>query len=306
MEVKNILSLSLILMFVTVVMMDIHPVQSANTYEYELYVDGFDWSIVSGWTYYGTEPWLDATNDGNYIESSEYCSLIGFFTFEDINLPPCQVITKVVLEGYTRSADLEIEGDVFTPDWVWVGSLWGTSAWDWHTPRYLPVLSAVVNDTLTVTGLNDFKVLLHYWTPTHVSYGPFEIDSLRLKVYTAISATIDIDPDVVKLTNKAQHMTCYIEPCPGFSATDIDPSTVKLDGIPALPSPWAIDDNIPQFGIDDLMVKFDMPTVKKYIVDVLLNGKPPASGYTVNVTLTITGLISGDPFAGNCTIEVKG
>lgn len=306
MKGKNIMSLSLILMFPTVIMMNMQPVKAPSTYEYELYVDGFDWSIVSGWTYYGTDPWLDATNDGNYIESSEYCGLMGFFTFEDINLAPCQVITKVVLEGYTRSSDLEIEGDVFTPDWEWVGSLWGTSTWDWHTPRYHPVLSDVVQDTLTVTGLNNFKALLHYWTPTHVSYGPFEVDSLRLKVYTAISATIDIDPDVVKLDNNAQFLTCYIEPCTGFSATDIDPSTVELDGIPALPSPWGIGDNIPQFGVDDLMVKFDGDTVKKYIVDVLLNGNPPDPGETVYVTLTITGLISGDSFAGRCTIGVKG
>ena len=301
MEVKNILSLSLILMFVTVVMMDIQPVQATNTYEYELYVDGFDWTIVNGWACYGTEPWLDDIDFPScYIESSEYGGLIGSFTFENISLQPCEVISRVVLEGYIRSEDWEIDCDVFTPDLVWVGSLWGTwPSWAWHTPRWVGDLSEIVPDTLTEPGLNDFKVMLYYWTPTGGSHGLIQIDAMRLKVFTAVSAIIDLDPDVVKLSSNGPYMTCYITLQCGFSASDIDQSTIRLDGI--ISPVWC---DTPTDS--SLMVKFDMPTVKIHIVNYHLGGTPPPPNTLVYVELTITfSLNIGIPFEGSDIIGVR-
>ena len=300
MEVKNILPLFLILMFVTVVMRDIQPVH-ATPYEYELYVDDFKpW--VSQWAVSGTSPWLNAT-DNNYIEGTFHGAWMANFTFEDITLPPCEVITKVVLEGYTNGPyNLTVDYDVYTlPDFVWLGSLYATGAPAWVTRRWYPTwtVDKVYPAALTEAGLNNLEVMLYFFDPYGSGGAGNTIDALRLKVYTAISAIIDFDPDVVKLSSNAPYMTCYITLSCGFSASDIDQSTILLDGI--ISPVWC---DTPTDS--SLMVKFDMPTVKNHIVNYHLGGTPPPPNTLVPVELTVTfSLNIGIPFEGSDTIGVR-
>lgn len=300
---KNILSLSLILTFITVMMMDIRTVQAAP-YEYELYVDDFKpW--MSQLAVSGVSPWLDAVGDNNYIEGTSDGDMMGNFTFEDINLPPDEVITKVVLEGYTRGLyNQDVEFDVYTvhawPDIDWLGSLYatGTPAGSWVTPRWIHKdASEIDRDLLTQSGLNSLEVMLYFYDPTGSGGTGNILDALRLRVYTAISATCDIDPDTVNFRSGTKFLKCTITLPPGFFASDIDTSTIMLD--------WAIPiDSFKTPTDGSLEVKFNMTDVKSHIALGLLGDYPPPPP-GVDVTLTITFILDGTPFACNDTITVK-
>jgi hypothetical protein len=68
---------------------------------------------------------------------------------------------------------------------------------------------------------------------------------------------INIDPDTLQLKSEGKPVTCYIELPPGFDVSDIDVSTVTLNGqVPAQLSPVEVGDEDAD-GVPDLMVKFD-------------------------------------------------
>ena len=290
------MSLSSVLVLVSVMMMNIQPVH-ATPYEYELYVDGFTADWVD-WSQVGDPPYLDAITDDNYIEASEYGQLAGSFTFEDINLPPCVVITKVVLEGYTNGPfDLTNDFDVYTtPDGVWLGSLYATGVPAWVTRRwYSWTVDEVYPAVLTEAGLNSLQVLVHFFTVDRLPRPPAQIDSLRLKVYTAISATIDFTPNTINANIGSQYLKCKITLSCGFNASDINQSTILLDDFIA--PIW--------FGtpVDNtLKVEFNMTDVKPHIANVandILQGDPVPNG-GLDVPLTVTfNLTDGTPFQGS-------
>jgi len=103
--------------------------------------------------------------------------------------------------------------------------------------------------------------------------------------------TIDIDPNTLNSKSKGKWITAYIELPEGYSASNIDVSTVELNGeISAELHPTGTGDYDTD-GITDLMVKFD----RRELI-ALLN--------VDEATLTITGKIAGIPFEGNDTIKV--
>ena len=112
--------------------------------------------------------------------------------------------------------------------------------------------------------------------------------------YELVQATIDIDPNTLNLKSKGKTVTAYIEFPEDFNVTEIDISTVYLEGsIPAKLHPSEVgdydDDNIP-----DLMVKFDQKALIEYL-----------DGVTGETTLTIKGEIDEAPvFAGSDIITV--
>lgn len=298
MKGKSIGSLSLVLVLVSVMLMNIQPVH-ATPYEYELYVDGFKpW--VSQWAWWGASPWLDAV-DGNYIEGTYDRAWMANFTFEDISLPPCEVITKVVLEGYTDGDyNLKVDYDVYTlPDFVWLGSLYATGAPAWVTRRWYPTwtVDEVYPAARTEAGLNNLEVLLYFFDPSgEGSTQENSINALRLKVYTAISATIDFTPNTINANIGSQNLKCTITLSCGFNASDVDQSSILLDDLIA-PTSVAIT------AVDTLKVKFNMAAVIAHIdLDILPPGTsagPPG----VLVTLTVTfSLTDGTPFQGNETV----
>ena len=113
-----------------------------------------------------------------------------------------------------------------------------------------------------------------------------------------ISVTIDIDPDTLNLKRKGKWITCHIELPEGYDVSDIDVSTVMLNGeIQAESHPTEIGDYDGD-GIPDLMVKFNRAALTSHIYHAL--GIRHGNG-----TLTITGqLTDGTTFEGSDTIKV--
>jgi hypothetical protein len=145
------------------------------------YVNGFT-ADFTDWTQTGTSPYLNAA-DASQVTGNDYCELVGMFDFADITLNPGDIIYRVTLEGLTRSANANIDFDVYDGAFNWIDSLWGTGSWSWHTTRWVnAVTSAIVPSLLTVAGFNAFQVVIHYYSPDGSPMGPAELDALRLKV----------------------------------------------------------------------------------------------------------------------------
>jgi len=119
-----------------------------------------------------------------------------------------------------------------------------------------------------------------------------------------ITATLDIDPDVLNLKSKGRWITVYIELPKGYDLRDIDRATILLNGsIPV--DPFWVDKPLESVIGDhdndtmpDLMVKFNRAAVSEFILSKGIK-------YGV-VTLTIIGqLYDGTPLEGSNIIRVR-
>jgi len=106
------------------------------------------------------------------------------------------------------------------------------------------------------------------------------------------------------LKSRGKWITCYIELPEGYSVSDIDRTTILLNGtIPV--DPFWVDKPLESVvgdydddGIPDLMVKFNRAVVIEYLLNQNKTHR--------NVTLTVTGEIyDGTPFESSDTIVVK-
>jgi hypothetical protein len=182
----------------TVVFYSGQQFMSEITYQtIELYVNEHV-ELPGDWINTGTSPYLDAAGDGSYITGTDYCQLSDIFGFQDVTLGPMDSITEVRLEGYTRSAALDIDFDMYVWDsFAWLGSLWGNAAWEWHNPRWTnDAVSTVDPSTRTEAGLNAFSVLAHYYTPDGSPMGDADLDCLRLRVTIRTGGQIPVEPPV--------------------------------------------------------------------------------------------------------------
>ena len=119
------------------------------------------------------------------------------------------------------------------------------------------------------------------WTP----------DTNKVNLFFAISATVDIDPDVLNLKSTGKWITCYIELPEGYDVDQINIDRIFLEGLLAVQHS-DIQDRI-------LMVKFDRQDVIAYIESVLETVPPD------DVILTVTGeLEDGISFEGSDTIRI--
>ncbi|MCK4267073.1 MAG: hypothetical protein KAX31_07305, partial [Thermoplasmata archaeon] len=115
---------------------------------------------------------------------------------------------------------------------------------------------------------------------------------ITLTLLPIVTATIDFDPDVLNLDSKGKYITAYIELPAGYNVSQIDISSIRLNGIlPALGKPTEIGD-YDNDSIPDLMVKFHRTMVQ----DILAVGE--------EVGVTITGEVNGTIFEGGDTIRV--
>lgn len=245
-----------------------------------LYVDGFtaEW-ILGDMNLVGTPPYLDAPDDGNYIEGTEDSDILAWFSFEDTVLRDGE-ICKVVLEGYTDGPyNEDVEYDIYAPDFTWLGSWYATGEPAWVTPRW--VSGQTVDErypaVLTRDGLNNFQVLVYFYDP--LGYGPGTIlDALRLKVWLCqISINVDVKPgswpNPLNLKSKGvlPVAVCGTE---DFDVTTIDPTTIRLtiEGVEegVMPLRWSYEDVATPYtgepggghalggdGYLDLTLKFD-------------------------------------------------
>jgi len=107
-----------------------------------------------------------------------------------------------------------------------------------------------------------------------------------------ITATINFDPDNLKISKKENFVTVYIELPEGYNVEDIIISSILLEeSVPAELSNYAIGDE-DNDGIQDLMVKFKRDDV----INILPAGN--------NVPVQITGLMGISPFYGEDYIKV--
>jgi hypothetical protein len=156
-----------------------------------LYCDGYD-GTFSDWTKYGDSPYLNDTEDGNYIESYSDCGLDGFYSFEDLDMPYLgiyPVISNVDFYGYTKctSTDPDIDPYCFTSaggvdyEWMWCDSMGGTTTWDWTGCRYYfgsYNFPEYYGFPLTDEAVDNMQLVLHNY---HGDDGEW-VDALRAKV----------------------------------------------------------------------------------------------------------------------------
>jgi len=128
------------------------------------------------------------------------------------------------------------------------------------------------------------------------------IEQKRIQIETPkITISLNIDPDILNLNlkSKGKWVTAYIEFPEGYNVSDIDISSILLNGtIPVdVNAPTAIGD-FDNDGVPDLMVKFNRTAVCQLIL---------SRGITVgNVTLSVSGkLANGIGFEGCDTIRVR-
>jgi parallel beta-helix repeat protein len=135
---------------------------------------------------------------------------------------------------------------------------------------------------------------------TFTSDGELTYDEFMLQTAT----TVDFDPDTLNLKSKGSVVTVYIELPEGYDVSQIDVSSIMLNGtVPALAKPTEIGDSDGD-GIPDLMVKFDRAEVISYILANVNITKLFEERY-MTITLTITGCLNdGTPFQGSTTIKI--
>ena len=103
-----------------------------------------------------------------------------------------------------------------------------------------------------------------------------------------LALNVDIHPDTLNIKNKGNWMTCHIEPSDGYSASDIDVSSVTLAvnalsiSIPAefFTEIYDYDDD----SILDLMVKFDREILQSILLDMVGSVEMTVSGFFMDGT----------------------
>ena len=110
---------------------------------------------------------------------------------------------------------------------------------------------------------------------------------------TGINATINFDPDTLNKGSKGTWVVVYIELPKGYKISDIDLSSIRLQGtVPAETWPYAIGDH-DKDGIQDLMVKFK----RSDVINLLPVGD--------HVPVHVTGKVGTTPFEGVDVIRVR-
>jgi len=133
---------------------------------------------------------------------------------------------------------------------------------------------------------------------------PYILDSTTFEIPAFVTATIDIDPNALNLRSKGKWITAYIELPEGYDVSNINVSTVMLNGtVSAELKPVTIGDYDNDI-IPDLMVKFDRAAVQAYILANVNMTELIEEGF-MTVTLTITGYLNdGTPFQGSDTVKI--
>jgi hypothetical protein len=116
-------------------------------------------------------------------------------------------------------------------------------------------------------------------------------------VEAAIPVSVDIEPDTLNLEMLGPWITVYVESPDEYLVSDINVSTVKLEGV-LLPVRWDVQD-------DKLMLKFPAEDVISLIWLEIYHMGTPLPQDNVQVELTVTGEFDdGVAFEGSDEIQV--
>jgi len=169
------------------------------------------------WTAHGVSPYLNATEDGNYIEGTTDASWMAWFGFKNFTLGDAE-IKEVVLEGYTNGSYNEaVDYDIYTEDFTWIGSLYATGEPAWVTPRWIgQTVDEIYPDALTEEGLNNLRIMAYFWDPEGHGGAGNIIDALRLKVWYQ-------EPTDVYTQRLREMQNCTIDALTGLiRSSDVD------------------------------------------------------------------------------------
>ena len=158
----------------------------------------------------------------------------------------------------------------------------------------LHVLSFTVNEVKY--EVRSYSVLMAF-TPAFVVL--LGLQFLPLQTAEAdISVSVDVDPDTLNLEVHGEWITVYIEPPDGYKVSDIDISTVKLNGL-LRPEHWEVQDGklMMKFNADDVISQIIWPQISHMGI--------PMPQDNVPAELIVTGELSGGvSFDGSDIIRV--
>jgi predicted outer membrane repeat protein len=139
----------------------------------------------------------------------------------------------------------------------------------------------------------DQPYTIHHTSPCAAQPGCGSIGAAGIGCgVSAITATVDLDPDVLNPRSRGRWVTCYIELPEGYDPELIDVPTVMLnEAVRAETHPTEVDD-YDNDGIPDRMVKFTRGEVIRAV-----------SGFG-DVEISITGNVASEMFSGADTIRV--
>jgi len=173
---------------------------------------------------------------------------------------------KVGLVQFTGGWDLPPVwvGEFPIGEWVTVGALLDYRAgvaelWmnDQPVASSVPLQPRRLGDASTgpVTP-NAFAVAEATWPGG--GWGVIYVDDVDLfEPVRVVPATVDLQPDTLKLSSRGRWVTCYLELPADCSVADVDVGSLLLnDAVPPAPEPVTIGDYDGD-GVSDLMVKFD-------------------------------------------------
>jgi pectin methylesterase-like acyl-CoA thioesterase len=129
--------------------------------------------------------------------------------------------------------------------------------------------------------------------------GNWSVNGPAVTVKTLITADVDVDPDIINVKSNGKWITVYIELLPGYDASKIDLSTVKMLVNNVEIQPDMSPSNIGDYDMDsipDLMLKFD----RSKIIEAL------SQNTSDEIIVTVKGkLQTGDVFTGKIKVKVK-
>ena len=164
--------------------MRLHVVFQSGRAPETAYVSDYD-ATRQQWTEVGAYPFLDATDDGNYLTCTTDGAQHRWFTLDPIDIGD-SVVADVIIEGYTDGPYNEgIDYDVYTGDFDWLGSLYATGEPAWVTPRWTGPVNAsdIVPALTTQEGLDNLQLLVYFYDPDGLATGDDVLDAIRLTVY---------------------------------------------------------------------------------------------------------------------------
>jgi hypothetical protein len=113
------------------------------------------------------------------------------------------------------------------------------------------------------------------------------------------NGSLVLTPKALNLKSQGRVVTTFIELPSGFNPAEIDPTSLRLEGVlPVLtpPAPQLGDDD--EDGIPELMVKFSRTGLIRLLCDT---GRDRG-----NVELRVTGTVAGNPFEVRGAVRVHG